>query len=82
MRSCLREPSRSRAGAVFSDLSEDRFLTTGLYGASMASDPRGGITQSGSSGSFTYAVRLNMGNKPVNFVTVFDAMRLHPASRD
>jgi len=31
--------------------------TNGLYSASMGSDARGGITQSGVSGSFTYAVK-------------------------
>jgi formylglycine-generating enzyme required for sulfatase activity len=49
--------------------------TNGLYTVNMGSDPRGGITQSGSSGSFTYAVKANMGNKPVNYVSFFDAMR-------
>ena len=41
----------------------------------MGSDARGGITQSGVSGSFTYAVKPNMGDKPVNFVSFNDAMR-------
>jgi formylglycine-generating enzyme required for sulfatase activity len=49
--------------------------TNGLYNSDMGSDARGGITQSGSSGSFTYSVKANMGNKPVNFVSFFDAMR-------
>ncbi|MDO8630608.1 MAG: SUMF1/EgtB/PvdO family nonheme iron enzyme [Phycisphaerales bacterium] len=49
--------------------------TNGLYNASMGSDPRGGITQSGSSGSFTYSPKANMRNKPVNYVSFFDAMR-------
>ncbi len=48
----------------------------GLFNASMGSDPRGGITRSGTDGSFTYAVRPNMGNKPVNFVSYFDAVRM------
>jgi formylglycine-generating enzyme required for sulfatase activity len=48
----------------------------GLYNASMGSDPRGGITRSGIDGSFTYTVRPNMGNKPVNFVSFFDAARM------
>ena len=47
----------------------------GLFNASMGSDGRGGITQSGSSGSFSYAVKANMGDKPVNFVSIADAMR-------
>jgi formylglycine-generating enzyme len=48
----------------------------GLYNPSMSSDPRGGITRSGTDGSFTYAVKPNMGNKPVNFVSYFDALRM------
>jgi hypothetical protein len=46
-----------------------------LYDANMASDTRGGIVRSGSSGSYSYAVKPDMGNKPVNYVTQFDAMR-------
>jgi formylglycine-generating enzyme required for sulfatase activity len=49
--------------------------TSELYNPSMGTDPRGGITQSGSSGSFTYAVKSNMGDKPVNFVVGSDAAR-------
>jgi formylglycine-generating enzyme required for sulfatase activity len=48
----------------------------GLYNTNMGSDPRGGITRSGTPGSFTYAVRPNMGNKPVNFVSSLDAIRM------
>lgn len=47
-----------------------------LYNTSMGSDARGGITRSGSSGSYTYSVRSNMGDKPVNFVSWFDAARV------
>ncbi len=49
--------------------------TNALYSASMNTDARGGITQSGASGSFTYSVKTDMGDKPVNYVTFFDAMR-------
>jgi len=49
--------------------------TNALYNTLMGSDPRGGISQSGTSGSFTYAVRANMGGKPVNFVSWLDAAR-------
>jgi formylglycine-generating enzyme len=48
----------------------------GLFNASMGSDARGGITRAGTDGSFSYAVRPNMGNKPVNFVSYFDATRM------
>jgi formylglycine-generating enzyme len=47
----------------------------GLFNASMGSDARGGITRSGVSGSFTYSVKANMGDKPVNYVSHLDAQR-------
>jgi formylglycine-generating enzyme required for sulfatase activity len=47
----------------------------GLWDIEMANDPKGGITRSGSSGSFTYSAKTNMGNKPVNYVTWFDCAR-------
>jgi len=61
-----------------------------LYNTSMGSRPWGGITRSGSSGSYTYAVKADSigngpggadgddytyGNKPVVYVSFFDAMR-------
>jgi len=62
----------------------------GLYSTVMNSATQGGITRSGSSGSYTYAVKADSigngpggadgddytyGNKPVNYVSFFDAMR-------
>jgi formylglycine-generating enzyme required for sulfatase activity len=46
-----------------------------LYNSNMGSNARGGITQSGVSGSFTYAAKTDMGNKPVNFVSWYDSIR-------
>lgn len=46
-----------------------------LYTTNMAINPRGGIVRSGVSGSYTYAVKPDMGDKPVNFVNWFDAVR-------
>jgi sulfatase modifying factor 1 len=46
-----------------------------LYNASMDSESRGGITRSGSDGSYTYATKANMANKPVNYVSWYDAIR-------
>lgn len=48
----------------------------GLYSSSMANISWGGIAQSGASGSFTYAVKEGMGNKPVTLVSWFDAARM------
>jgi formylglycine-generating enzyme required for sulfatase activity len=50
--------------------------TYSLYNGNMGSNAHGGITQSGASGSYTYAVRSNMGDKPVNYVSWFDAARV------
>lgn len=47
----------------------------GLYNPDMGTEDRGGITRSGSFGSYSYSARSNMGNKPVNFVSLLDAMR-------
>lgn len=48
----------------------------GLYNTNMGADFRGGITRSGVAGSYTYAVKANMGNKPVNHVSWYDAARM------
>jgi formylglycine-generating enzyme required for sulfatase activity len=50
--------------------------TYSLYNASMGSSARGGITRSGASGSYTYATKTNMGDKPVTYVSWFDAARV------
>jgi|GEM_PF-756610 len=46
-----------------------------IYSSSMGSDSLGGITNTGSVDGSRYAVKPNMGDKPVNFVTWFDAAR-------
>jgi formylglycine-generating enzyme required for sulfatase activity len=42
---------------------------------SMNSDARGGIIRSGTSGSYSYACKTNMDNKPVNYVMWYNAAR-------
>ncbi len=46
-----------------------------LYNTNMGFNDRGGITRSGTDGSYSYVVRNNMSNKPVNYVSWFDAIR-------
>ena len=46
-----------------------------LYNNLMGSASLGGITRSGSPGTYSYSVRPNMANKPVAYVSFFDAMR-------
>ena len=47
----------------------------GLYDTRMGSDARGGITRSGSSGSYVYTVKTNMNTKPVIYISWFSAAR-------
>ncbi len=49
--------------------------THGLYNPYMSSKTHGGINRTGTSGSFTYSVKIGMGDKPVNFVSFWDAAR-------
>jgi formylglycine-generating enzyme required for sulfatase activity len=50
--------------------------TYSLYNTNMGSNARGGISRSGSSGAYTYSAKTNMGDKPVNYVSWFDAARV------
>jgi formylglycine-generating enzyme required for sulfatase activity len=47
----------------------------GLYNPSMGTSARGGITRSGGSGSYAYAVKGGYANEPVVFVSFYDALR-------
>jgi formylglycine-generating enzyme required for sulfatase activity len=48
-----------------------------IYNTSMGSDARGGISfTSGSASGSKYAAKSNMGDKPVNYVSWFDAARV------
>jgi formylglycine-generating enzyme required for sulfatase activity len=49
--------------------------TFSLYNTNMGSSQLGGITRSGSSGSYTYATKSGFKNKPVNYVSFWDATR-------
>jgi formylglycine-generating enzyme required for sulfatase activity len=48
---------------------------TGLFNQLMESNARGGIVRSGQDGNYSYATKENMGSKPVNFVSLWDAFR-------
>ena len=47
----------------------------GLYNTFMGRTTQGGITRSGSPGSYTYAVKTGFADKPVNWVSFYDALR-------
>jgi formylglycine-generating enzyme required for sulfatase activity len=49
--------------------------TNALYSTTMDSSTLGGITRSGSSGSFSYSVKTGFADKPVNFVSFYDSLR-------
>ena len=56
--------------------SQGKSNTNGIYSSLMGSDSNnGGISQSGSSGNFTYSVKSNMASRPVNYVSWFSAAR-------
>lgn len=46
-----------------------------LYNTEMNSSIYGGINRAGASGSYTYSVKSGFGDKPVNFVSYWDATR-------
>ncbi|MBL9193743.1 MAG: SUMF1/EgtB/PvdO family nonheme iron enzyme [Opitutaceae bacterium] len=49
--------------------------TYNLYSSEMGSSQFGGISRAGSAGSYTYEVKSGFGNKPVVFVSFWDAAR-------
>lgn len=56
--------------------SQGKSNTNGIYNSLMGSDSaNGGISQSGSTGAFTYSVKSNMASRPVNYVHWFSAAR-------
>ncbi|MCU0751287.1 MAG: SUMF1/EgtB/PvdO family nonheme iron enzyme, partial [Akkermansiaceae bacterium] len=46
-----------------------------LYSTNMTAPANNGISRSGSSGNYTYSVNPGSGNKPINWVSWFDAAR-------
>lgn len=49
--------------------------TYSLYDANMGVNIRGGITRTGTAGSYLYSLKPNMGNKPVNYLNWFRCAR-------
>ncbi len=47
----------------------------GLYNDRMRTQAHGGITRSGTGGNYSYTPKANMADKPVNYVSWFDAVR-------
>jgi len=49
--------------------------TLSLYNSNMGTSDFGGISRSGSDGNYSYSTRTNMADKPVNYVSFWDAAR-------
>ena len=78
-----RWPRRTRIGAYeITNAQYAEFLNAvadadpnALYNTRMGTSARGGITRSGGSGSYGYSVKAGHENKPVVFVSFYDALR-------
>jgi formylglycine-generating enzyme required for sulfatase activity len=46
-----------------------------LFNSNMSSNPWGGISRTGSEGSYSYVTKPNMADKPVNYVSWYDSAR-------
>jgi formylglycine-generating enzyme required for sulfatase activity len=49
--------------------------TNALYNTNMDSSSLGGITRTGSPGSYSYSVKTGFADKPVNYVSFYDSLR-------
>jgi len=49
--------------------------THSLFNPSMGTDARGGILRTGTSGNYSYSSKTSFGDKPVNFVGIWDTLR-------
>jgi len=49
--------------------------TNSLYNTNMNTEVRGGITRSGTSGSYSYAAKIGWENSPVVYVSFYDSLR-------
>ncbi|MEO0511163.1 MAG: SUMF1/EgtB/PvdO family nonheme iron enzyme [Verrucomicrobiota bacterium] len=67
------EVTNSQYTAFLNDMAKTD--TYNLYNSSMGSSIHGGISRTGSSGSYTYSVKSGFGDKPVNYVSFWDAAR-------
>jgi hypothetical protein len=50
--------------------------TDSLYSSNMGSDPPGSITQSGVSGAYSCAVKANIGDRPMDYISGFPVARM------
>ena len=70
------EVTNSQYGAFLNAVDPDGANANGVYNSNMGSNARGGITYTAGSGSGAkYTLRTSMGDKPVNYVSWYDAAR-------
>jgi sulfatase modifying factor 1 len=70
------EFTNSQYAAFLNAIDPDGTNPNSVYNVSMGSDARGGITNTGTTNGSRYAAKPNMGDKPVNFVSWWDAARV------
>ncbi|MEI8372586.1 MAG: autotransporter-associated beta strand repeat-containing protein [Planctomycetota bacterium] len=70
------EVTNAQYAAFLNEVDAGGTNAKGIYNANMGSAPRGGITYtSGAASGAKYTIRASMGNKPVNYVSWYDAAR-------
>lgn len=70
------EFTNSQYAAFLNAVDPDGTNPNSVYSSLMGSDGRGGITNTGTTNGSRYAAKPNMGDKPVNFVSWWDAARV------
>jgi sulfatase modifying factor 1 len=70
------EVTNAQYGAFLNAADPEGVNANGIYNTSMGSDARGGITfTAGAASGAKYTLRTSMGDKPVNYVSWYDAAR-------
>jgi formylglycine-generating enzyme required for sulfatase activity len=67
---------KAKYGAFLNAVDPDGANANGVYNSNMGSNARGGITYTaGAASGVKYTIRTSMGDKPVNYVSWYDAAR-------
>jgi formylglycine-generating enzyme required for sulfatase activity len=70
------EVTNAQYGAFLNAVDPDGANANGVYNSNMGSNARGGITYTaGAASGAKYTIRTSMGDKPVNYVSWYDAAR-------
>lgn len=71
----LNSMAQTDTHGLYSESMDTVIISAGPDAGSPSPSQRGGIIRSGVSGSYSYSVKTNMGNKPVNYVSWYSAAR-------